>query len=216
MLPLVRTWYQPPRELSTSTLVPADKVRATLLLMLGPDLMFTPDVTRAPLDEEDELFEPDDDEPEDEPEDEEPDEEELPEPEDPELDEPELDEPELEEPDETLRYSPHTQPVLPLARTRYQPPRCSSTVTDVPAESTRSTRPLMLGPDLMFTPEVTRAPLDEDDELFEPEELLAGEELLELDELFDPEEPLEPDDEPEELVLRKSCHTQPVLPLTRT
>ncbi|WP_202923238.1 hypothetical protein, partial [Nesterenkonia haasae] len=70
--------------------------------------------------------------------------------------------------------------------------------------------------DLIFTPEVTRPVEDDEPELEEPdddepEELLAVEELPELDELFVPEL-LEPDDP----VLKKSCHTQPVLPLTRT
>ena len=86
----------------------------------------------------------------------------------------------------------------------------------VPAGSVRATLLLVLGPDRIFTPEVTRAWLDDEDELPElddPEELLELEEPPELDELDDPPEP---DDDPEERALMKSCQTHPVLPLTRT
>lgn len=72
------------------------------------------------------------------------DEPELEEPEelDPEELEPEELEPELEElepelPDGTSRKSSQTQPVLPLARTWYQPPLLSRTSTEVPAGSWR-------------------------------------------------------------------------------
>lgn len=73
--------------------------------------MLTRAVICPPLEDDEEL--PELEEPED---DEDPDDDELEEL--PELDDPELlDEPELDDPEETLRYSPHTQPVLPLART---------------------------------------------------------------------------------------------------
>lgn len=78
----------------------------------------------------------------------------------------------------------------------------------------------MLGLERMFTPAVT-LPLVLDDELpeleepdDEPDELLAVEEPLELLELEDP--PEEPEEEPEDRTSRKSSHTHPVLPLTRT